>query len=286
MKWGRYYEIRIKTPEDELITIKPPITFIMEVSRDMRAAVNNANLTIYNLAPETRNRIYKDLYTFQLRWQISILAGYGETELYELFRGNMEEAYSLKQGTEWITTIKAYDGSFQIHNGFVNETITKDVSMKETIKRVIHTMPEMLTGVLGAPAEGESARGKVVVGNSYDVIQGLTDKQAFIDGETLYVMGEDEVLKGDAFVLESDLNFTTPKRRDTYLELDTLFSPEIRVGHVAEVRSLEKRYDGQYKVYGIKHAVTFSEVQAGDAVTTVSLNVSSRSFVEVESEQS
>lgn len=286
MKWGRYYEIRIKTPEDELITIKPPITFIMEVSRDMRAAVNNANLTIYNLAPETRNRIYKDLYTFQLRWQISILAGYGETELYELFRGNMEEAYSLKQGTEWITTIKAYDGSFQIHNGFVNETITKDVSMKETIKRVIHTMPEMLTGVLGAPAEGESARGKVVVGNSYDVIQGLTDKQAFIDGETLYVMGEDEVLKGDAFVLESDLNFTTPKRRDAYLELDTLFSPEIRVGHIAEVRSLEKRYDGQYKVYGIKHAVTFSEVQAGDAVTTVSLNVSSRSFVEVESEQS
>ena len=158
--------------------------------------------------------------------------------------------------------------------------------MKETIKRVIHTMPEMLTGVLGAPAEGESARGKVVVGNSYDVIQGLTDKQAFIDGETLYVMGEDEVLKGDAFVLESDLNFTTPKRRDAYLELDTLFSPEIRVGHIAEVRSLEKRYDGQYKVYGIKHAVTFSEVQAGDAVTTVSLNVSSRSFVEVESEQS
>lgn len=285
MKWGRYYEIRIKTPEDELITIKPPISFVMEVSRDMRAAVNNASLTLYNLSPETRNRIYKDLYTFTLRWQMSIVAGYGATELYEIFRGNIEEAYSLKQGTEWITTIKAYDGSYQIHNGFANETITKGVSMKDAIKRVIHTMPEMLTGVIGSPANGESARGKVVVGNSYDIIQGFTDKQAFIDGETLYVMGEEEVIKGDAFILESDLNFTTPKRRDTYLELDTIFCPEIRIGHVAEIRSLEKRYDGQYKVYGIKHVVTFSEAVPGDAITTVSLNVSSRSFVEVENEQ-
>jgi hypothetical protein len=285
MKWGRYYEIRIKTPEGELITIKPPITFIMEVSRDMRAQVNNASLTLYNLAPETRNRIYKDLYTFTIRWQISIVAGYGQTELYELFRGNIEEAYSLKQGTEWITTIKAYDGSWQIHNGFVNETMTKDVTLKESLKRIIHTMPDMLTGVLGSPSEGENKRGNVVVGNSYDVMQELTDKQTFIDGEAVYVMSEEEVLKGDAFVLESDLNFTTPKRRDTYLELDTLFSPEIRVGHIAEVRSLEKRYDGQYKVYGIKHAATFSEAIRGDAITTVSLNVSSRTFVEVENEQ-
>lgn len=286
MKWGRYYEIRIKTPEGEQITIKPPISFVMDVSRDMRAQVNNASLIIYNLSPETRNRIYKDLYTFTIRWQISIVAGYGETELYEIFRGNIEEAYSLKQGTEWITSIKAYDGSWQIRNGFVNETMTKDVTLKDSLKRIIHTMPEMLTGVLGSPSQGESNRGNVVVGNSYDVMQELTDKQTFIDGETVYVMSEEEVIRGDAFVLESDLNFTTPKRRDTYLELDTLFSPEIRVGHIAEVRSLEKRYDGQYKVYGIKHAVTFSEAIRGDAITTVSLNVSSRSFVEVENEQS
>ena len=283
MKWGRYYEVRIKTPDGYLITIKPPITFVMEVSRDMRAAVNNASLTIYNLAPETRNKIYKDLYTFTLRWQISIVAGYGNTDLYELFRGNIEEAYSLKQGTDWITTIKAYDGSYQIHNGFANETIEAGNTTKDMIKRVIHTMPEMLTGVLGAPAATDDAskRGTVVVGPSYDVVQGLTNKQAFIDGETLYVMGEDEVIKGDAFILDSDLNFTTPKRRDTYLELDTLFSPEIRIGHTAEVHSLEKRYDGQYKVFGIKHSATFSEAIKGDAITTVSLNVAERSFKEV-----
>lgn len=286
MKWGRYYEVRIKTPDGDLITIKPPITFVMEVSRDMRAAVNNASLTLYNLAPETRNKIYKDLYTFTLRWQMSIVAGYGETELYEIFRGNIEEAYSLKQGTEWITTIKAYDGSYQIHNGFANETIEAGNTTKDMIKRVIHTMPEMLTGVLGSPAVADDAnkRGTVVVGPSYDVIQGLTNKQAFIDGETMYVMGEDEVLKGDAFVLDSELNFTTPKRRDTYVELDTIFCPEIRIAGIAEVHSLEKRYDGQYQVFGIKHVVTFSEAIKGDAITTLSLNVPARTFTEVASE--
>jgi hypothetical protein len=273
--------VRIKTPDGYLITIKPPITFVIDAQIDMRSAVNNANLTFYNLAPDTRNKIYKDLYTFQLRWQVSILSGYGETELYEMFRGNIEEAYSLKQGTEWVTTIKAYDGSYQIHNGFANETITKDVEMKDAVKRIIHTMPEILIGALGSPATGSTKRGQVMVGNSYQLIQGLTDNRAFISGETMYVLGEDEVLHGDAFVLDSDLNFTTPKRRDTYVELDTIFCPEIRIAGVAEIHTLEKRYDGQYQVFGIHHNVTFSEAITGDAITTVSLNVAARSFKEV-----
>ena len=120
-----------------------------------------------------------------------------------------------------------------------------------------------------------------MVGDSYKLIQGLTNNHAFIAGETMYVLGEDEVLHGDAFVLDSDLNFTTPKRRDTYVELDTIFCPEIRIAGIAEVHSLEKRYDGQYQVFGIHHNVTFSEAIKGDAITTISLNVAARSFKEV-----
>lgn len=282
MKMGRWYEIRIQTPDNLRITITPPTTCVLEVSRDMRAAVNNANITLYNLAPDTRNLIFKDLYTFQLRWQMSIVAGYENTDLYEIFRGNIEEAYSVKQNTEWVTTIKAYDGSFQIHNGFVNETVESGTEKVDILKRVIHTMPEMLEGVLGTPAKKEaSARGTVLVGNSYDVIQGLTDNTAFIDGETIYVLGENEVIAGEAFVLDSDLNFTTPKRRDAYLEVDTLFSPEIRIGRIAEIRSKEPKYNGQYQVYGLKHAVTFSEAISGNAVSTVSLNAGARTFSEV-----
>lgn len=282
MKFGRYYEIRIKTPDGYLITIKPPITAVIEVQRDMRAAVNNANLTIYNLAPDTRGRIYKDLYNTLQRWQMSIVAGYGETELYEIFRGNIEEAYSLKQNTDLVTTIKAYDGSYQIKAGFANETIEKGVDLKGQIERVIHTMPEMLTGVLGGPAQGNGGpRGKVLTGNSYDVVQELTDNHAFIDGETLYVLGDDEVLSGDAFVLSGENLFSTPKRRDTYLEAEAQFSPEIRIGHFCELKSTDPRYDGQYQVYGLKHAVTFGDGMAGDAITTVSLNAGARRFSEV-----
>ena len=282
MKFGRYYEIRIKTPDGYLITIKTPITTVIEVQRDMRAAVNNANLTIYNLAPDTRGRIYKDLYNTLQRWQMSIVAGYGETELYEIFRGNIEEAYSVKQNADWVTTIKAYDGSYQIKAGFANETIEKGVDLKGQIERVIHTMPEMLMGVLGSPTDGDAApRGQVITGNSYDVVQSLTGNHAFIDGETLYVLGDDEVLSGDAFVLKGDNLFSTPKRRDTYLEAECIFSPEIRIGHYCELRSSEPKYNGQYQVFGLKHAVTFGESLTGDAITTVSLNAGARRFSEV-----
>lgn len=280
-KFEREYEIRIKTPEGVIFTIKNPITAIIEVDRSMRATVNNATITLYNLAPETRNSIYKDKYAFQLYWQMSIVAGYAGTDLYEIFRGNIQEAYSYKQGTEWITKIDAYDGAFQIQNGFVNETINKGVDMKESIKRIINTMPELLTGVMGSAAQGTSVRGQTVVGNSYEELQKITDGQSFIDGETLHTLSDGEVIQGDPFILSGENLFTTPQRRDTYLEVSTLFSPEIRVGYGCQIESAEPRFNGLYVVYGVKHVLTVSGAIAGDAISTLSLNAGARSFVEV-----
>ena len=281
MKFLRNYEIRIKTPSGDLITIDPPVSAQIDVDRAVMATQNNASITLYNLAPSTRNKIYKDKFMFTQYWQMFILAGYGKTDLYEIFRGNIQEAYSYKQGTEWVTHIDAYDGAFAIQNGFVSETVTKETSIKDMITRVIHTMPEMLAGVMGSPTAGQAARGKTLIGPSYDVVQDLTSGQAFVDGETLNVMADDEVIAGEAFVLDSDNIFESPRRRDTFLEVTTLLSPEIRIGYICQLNSKITRYNGNYKVLGIKHSATISQADAGEATSMLSLFAGSAPFLEV-----
>jgi hypothetical protein len=211
-----------------------------------------------------------------------ILVGYGEGELYEIFRGNIQEAFSYKKSTEWITEIAAYDGSFAIQNGFVAESVSADISLSDSITRVIHTMPETLAGVLGSPVNGKAApRGQVLLGGSFDVVQDLTNGQAFIDGETINIMAKDDVIEGAAFILDGDNIFETPRRREQFLEVKTLLSPEIRVGYICEIRSADPRYNGQYKVYGVKHSALISGAQCGDASSMISLYKGSAPFVMV-----
>lgn len=281
MKFLRNYEIRIKTASGQEFTITPPISATFDVDIKIGSSVNNCNVTLYNLSPETRNYLYKDKYTNNLYWQMSILAGYGDTDLYEIFRGNILQSFSYKKNTEWITEIEAYDGSYQIANGFVSETVSAGTSIKDALGRIIHSMPQMLMGVLGAPTDGTLTRGQTFVGPSYDQAQQLVNGNGYIDQETFNVLGQNEVKDGDVFLLTGEDFFETPRRRDTWLELNTLFTPQIRIGSLCEIRSAEKVYNGQYKVYGIKHSVTVSQASAGDAISSISLYAGAAEFVKV-----
>ena len=277
MKWGRNYEIRIKTPDGDLITIKPPLTAIVEVDRNALATQNNCRVTLYNLKESTRNKIYRDPFDFNRYWQMIIVAGYGNS-LYEIFRGNIQAAYSMKQGTEWITEIEGYDAAYAIQNGFMSETVTAGTQKTDVLGRVIKSLPGLLTGIMGSPAAGETKRGQVLFGPSYEILRTQTDGQMFIDCETVNVMSDNEVIDGEVFVVgdPDDPNngglFSTPRRRETFLDVESLFSPEIRVGYYTEIHSMDKRYDGQYKTIGVRHSVRFSGADSGDARTMLSLS--------------
>lgn len=281
MKFLRNYELRIKTEAGQEYTIAPPISIFFDCSIANMAQVNNCNITLYNLAPETRNNLYKDKYTNPLYWQISLLAGYGENELYEVFRGNIRQAYSYKKNTEWITELECYDGSFQIANGFVSETVAAGTSIKDALGRVIHTMPQLLMGVLGSPADGTLTRGQTMVGPSYDIAQDLVHGNGFIDHETFNALAPGEVIDDVVFYLSGEDFYESPRRRDQTLELNMTFAPEIRINRICEIDSENKIYNGQYMVYSIHHTVTISGASCGDATTQLGLYVGEAPFVKV-----
>ena len=71
----------------------------------------------------------------------------------------------------------------------------------------------------------------------------------------------------------------TPKRNDTYLEVDILFEPDLQIGQIVQIVSqTNPAFDGQYKIFGIKHSGTISGVVGGDCRTSLQLFVGTRLF--------
>jgi len=281
MKFGRWYRIVIQTPSGTQITIEPPFSAVFDIKRSIGASVNTGDVTLYNLSPTTRNLLYKDKYLLTEYWRMSIMAGYSSKSVYQIFLGSIQEAYSYKQGTEWITKINAYDGMYQIQNGFCSATYQSGELKQNMLKQIIQTMPECAAGMFGTSIEGKNKRGTVVFGSSFDEIQKLTNGTSYIDNEQLNTIADNEIISGEAIVLDSEALLTTPKRRDTYLSCDVLFSPEIQPGHAVEIRSEWPKYNGTYRVDGFHHAFTVSEANVGDAITTLDLYAGSRAFTEI-----
>lgn len=266
----RDYNLNIFTPEGQLVTIQKPFTIKFDVTRNTLASANTCNITLTNLSKENRSRLYKDRYTINEYWQIVLSAGYNKIEI--VFQGNILECYSYKQGTEWITSIEAYDGMYGIQNGFLNQSYSKNTPKRNIISDAIKGMFNLSEGSIGTPAEGQNPRGQVVLGQSADILNKQTGGQYFIDNEVLNVLSDDEYITSIGILqLDSSLLLSTPKRRDTILECELLFYPSAKIAGLVNLTSLAPEYNGLYKIMGFKHDVTISGAESGTAKTMISL---------------
>ena len=269
-KFGRNYRLDIFTPDGVQITIQPPFSIVFNITRNTLASANKGSMTIYNLGPATRNQIFKDRFSVTEYWRVILCAGYGN-RLHEVFTGNILEAYSSKVKTEWVTKLDCFDGMDAIQNGFTSATFEKDTPKADILTSVINDMPNVVKGLFGIPAEGTAPRGKSLIGQSSGILASETDDKYFIDRETINILNDNEVLPGDVISLDPDDLLGTPRRREAFLDVPVLFEPQLNIGNVYDIQSLEARYNGQYKIVGFNHDVTISSAAAGNAVTALSL---------------
>jgi hypothetical protein len=269
-KLGRTYRLDIFTPAGKQITIEPPFSIHFNITRNTLASANKAGITLYNLGAATRNQIFKDRFSISEYWRVRLWAGYGG-RLHEIFTGNIYEAMSYKEGTEWITTIDAFDGMDAIQNGFTATTVEAETDNRDVISRIINDMPNVLAGVLGTPAQGSSPRGQSLIGQSSELLSEQTGGQYFIDKEIVNILSDNEVLPGAVVLLDPSILLSTPRRREAFLDVPLLFEGAVQVGQVFEIQSLEPRYNGQYKTMGFTHDVMISEAQSGAARTDLQL---------------
>lgn len=270
-KVNRNYKLDIFTPSGKQITIEPPFDLNVTITRNTLASANKGGFTLYNLGRDTRNQIYKDRFSITEYWQVVLYGGYGK-RLHKLFQGNMLEGFSTKQGTEWITTLDCYDGMNAIQNGFTSQTVQKNTSKENILNSIINDMPNVIAGTFGSLTGGESPRGESLIGQSSAVLSQQTDDQYFIDNETINVLTDSEVISGGVIKLDPGDLLATPRRREAFLDVPVLFEPQLQLGRVYEIESLESKFNGQYKIVGFSHNVNFSySGKGGKAITNLQL---------------
>jgi hypothetical protein len=275
-KAGRNYELDLElvAGSGNSIVIKPPLTMTFNVQRSILATANTASLSIYNLGELTRRKIFHDLYDTTTFRGVILKAGYGNN-IAEIFNGNMRQAWSTRQGTEWVTQIDGFDGGWDIINGFMSESLPVGWDVQTVVRKIINKSFHHVTAGSLSLFTDVSQRGIILHGNSWDIIKKLNP-----DGFTFIDMGKAHCLKlgeyipytGQIYKITASQGLLdTPRRQQSNLMLRMLFEPRIKVGTIVEVESLETVNNGQYQVVGVTHQGTISEAVCGECSTTIQL---------------
>jgi hypothetical protein len=257
------------------VVIEPPFTIQFNVQRGANANPNGMSVTIFNLSEDTRNKLRFDRYensNLGNYRQIVLEAGYGD-EMNIVFRGNIFQAYSGRQGTNILTYIEAIDGGYDIAYTRIQETIAGGISLKELTSKIISYFPNIGIEPLLGGIEGVIKRGIVLSGNAYDLLRTYAPN-VNVDKEKVCIVQPNEAIETQQVkVITSDSGMLeTPKRNDGILSVTTLLEPQINLNELVEIKSdILTEYNGLYKVMGLTHSGIISEATGGGCTTALTL---------------
>jgi len=271
-KFGRNYQLTIDAIDNEQITIELPFSLEFDVTRNILSSANTSSIKIYNLADDTRRKIYKDKFSFDVYRGIQLKAGYGEN-IPTIFKGNVKQCWSARQGVNYITTAEAFDGGFAYVNGQSQLNIPEGTPKNAILDEIIKSMPNVQKGVIGGEFNQKTTRANTITGNSADALAQVSGGAFFTDLERVYCLADNEAIQGSIDVITSDSGLLgTPIREETTLTFDILFEPRLMIGQLVELQSqTERNFNGLYKVISIQHRGMISPTTAGTAVTSVGL---------------
>lgn len=269
-KFGRAYRLEIGTENGSLLTVQLPFTIEFDIIRNTLTSANVCQVRIYNLSPRNRDQVRFNISDYGQYRPITLSAGYGK-RLVQIFRGNISQAWSVREKTDFITQIECYDGGFAFNNGFVNRQYGAGTPLKSVMSNMISSgLPNVSPGGIG-DYQGTIARSNSYSGQTVGILSELSGGGFFIDGEKAYVLKTNEFIEdaGTLVINSASGLLGTPILEQTIVRFDMIFEPSLNVGRKIKLSSLTAgNFNGEYKVTGVKHRGMISEAVAGTVITT------------------
>ena len=270
-KFDRNYKLFVETSTGTTIEISRPFTIEFDIQRDTLSSVNIASFRIFNLSEKNRNLIRKDAWNFQDIRKVSFDAGYGDN-LPTLAVGNISQAWSVREGNNFITTIETFDGGWAFSEAQTNLQFPAGTPNQAVVQSLAQNMNSfgVTTGAIGI-VPGVLARGNSYSGNTANLLSEVSGGSFFVDNGKVNVLSDTEAIAALPLLISSDSGLIgTPVRENTYLKFDVLFEPQVQVGYLVILASLTgANFNGIHKVYSLAHKGIVSEVVSGNATTTV-----------------
>lgn len=255
------------------LVIPPEFSIEFEVLRKSAATSQTATFKVYNLGERTRRLIFADRFDAINRPRaIQFRAGY-ESFTPLIFSGQIKEASSKRQGVDMITTIECFDGGLAMAAGFSAVTVTGGTPLKDTLAQLAGQMPNTSGKPIVGNFTGSSIRGKVLFGNTWNIIRQESQGLAIIDNGQVKILQPNEAIASDIPVITSASGLLgSPARSGSLIEFDMLFEPRLTLGQIVQLESTTNAiYNGTYKVMGFTHSGMISPSVCGPAKTSVQL---------------
>lgn len=279
LKLGRNFKLTVQVSDSEFVEINYPLTINFDISRNTLAQANTGTFSIVNLAEKTRKQIYHDRYQTLDYRHIKFQAGYEDmVPLPVCFQGDIRQASSVRKGTDFVTTIEAFDGGFAMMNAQTSVSAPAGTNMRDILGSILQAMApqNVQKGAVGG-FSGQSERGFSAAGNAWEIANRLAsadDGYAYIDNEVANALKVGEYVKSDGETLRVNAQtglLGTPVRFNGRVNCDMLFEPRIRIGQSVILESSETANNGRYQVIGVRHRGTISGAVGGDCRTTLTL---------------
>ena len=281
LKFNRnyFFEAETETP-GVFLNIEPPFTLQIDITRNLLNSANVCQFRFYNLSEKNRNQLYYNQsdYTGGNFRQVNLKAGYGtdKRNLKTAFLGNITQAWSVREGPNFITQIECMDGGNSYVNSTVDLTFTAGTPIRDVIEALMNSLKSSNIEIGGiGNFEGTLTRDNSYKGNPNFLLFELTGGGFFIDNGKAYAMKTNEYipeLSTDSIPL-INVDFTTgllntPVLERTQARVEMLFEASLNPGRKIRLESLTfPRLNGDYKVYMVKHRGIISPVVSGKLVT-------------------
>lgn len=273
-KFNRNYILLVQKQDFTTLKVTRPFSVEFDVHRNSLSSANVCSIRVYNLSASNRAQIRLDQYDWgNKNREIAFFAGYGD-KLSLGFKGNISQAWSVREGVNMITQIECYDGGFAYINAVTNDQYPSGTPQSSIVDSLVKNLEGsgVTRGAIGS-IPGEIQRGNAYNGSTTDILNDLTGQGFFIDNGKAHCLSDTECLAGDIPVINSQSGLLgTPVLETQYITFDMLFEPSLKIGQLINLKSqTAEHFNGTHKVISLKHRGMISEAVCGDAITTVGL---------------
>lgn len=290
LKLNREYTIKfeigyrknlIEYVPQELIEVSYPFTLNMEINRNLFSSLNTGVFNLLNLSQTVRSKLWKDKFDQSKYVTMRVYAGYqGFKPL--VFTGDVLQCYSYRESgsTDFITNIQANDANYLFQYGFANRTFEKGTQISNLLQILFEKFPSIEIGYI-TPDLTELRRSQTFIGQTMDLLgREYGEYQIYIDNNQLNILDNRDVIDGEAIVISDSSGLLgSPRRSETYIEINMLFEPQVTVGQTVLLASTTMpQFNRLYKVLGVKHSGIISPVESGQLITTLTLDMGAETF--------
>ena len=267
-RFGREYELIIKTNTGEAIVIRNPIRIQFDAVKSVDSGLNSCRVRIYNLSKDKRKKLVKDDTDTTNKLEFLLKAGYNKIET--LFKGFVLECFSEKSGADIVTTTVSMDGLVDAQGSYTSTTVKKG----DAINVILKDMPNTTRARISERPVVN--RAKVLVGNSLKLIENnlKDDETYYIDEGKLYIIKQNEVVSDIIPLVNASTGLlNTPIKKKYEVTFNTLLNPTIRIGCQVKLESIyAENLNGTYKVLTITYRGDSSGTDWSQEVICVRLN--------------